>query len=90
MYKTVILGSQRKSEQWLPELDRSSDFRFTGFYDPDDSANADPLGQLMYGMELAQSADVFIVDRHVRKLDPSFLHHITRSGCHVLFDGYHL
>ncbi len=86
--KTVILGTQRKAEIFAHLLQDSGTFQFSGYYDPDHSDNADGAGNLLYVLELAGKADVFIIDRHVHYVDSSLIENLTRLGKHILFDGF--
>lgn len=86
--KTVILGTQRKAEIFAHLLDGSGQFEFSGYFDPDHEQNADAAGNLIYALELAEKADVFIIDRHVHYLDVKLIENLTRFGKHILFDGF--
>ncbi len=86
--KAVVLGSERKSAAFSHLLSDSGDFEFRGFYDPDDAANADVFGKLRFTEELANQADVFLVDRHVKNLELEMLENFIRKGKHLLFDGF--
>jgi hypothetical protein len=88
MLKTIILGTQRKAEIFQQWLNNSAHFEFCGFYDPDDSANSDVLGRLMYTFELAQKAEVFIIDSSIRNIDTLLLQQLIRTGRHILMDGF--
>src|SRR5262245_48025970 len=87
-FKTVVIGSERKAEIFRHLLDNSPDFQFRGYYDPDDPANSDALGNLLYTLELSEMGEVFFVDRHVRHLDQNLLETLVRMGKHLLFDGF--
>ena len=86
--KTVIIGTQRKAEIFTHLLQDSGFFQFSGYYDPDHDMNADSAGNLLYIYELADKADVFIIDRHVRHIDTAMIENLTRLGKHILLDGY--
>jgi hypothetical protein len=86
--KTVILGTQRKAEIFAHLLQDSMVFQFSGYYDPDHDMNADSAGNLLYVFELADQADVFIIDRHVRHIDTAMIENLTRLGKHILLDGF--
>src|SRR5688572_14704249 len=87
VFKAVIIGSQRKAEIFQHLMLAFPEFGFSGYYDPDDSANSDILGELIYSYELCEKADVFIIDRHVKHLDPDMLENFIRMGKHILMDG---
>lgn len=86
--KAVIIGSQRKAEIFQHLLSAFPEFIFSGFYDPDDEANANAAGELLYGYELCEKADVFIFDRHVKFIDQALLENFIKMGKHILFDGF--
>jgi hypothetical protein len=86
--KTVILGTQRKAEIFAHLLQDNSIFQFSGYYDPDNELNSDGAGNLLYIFELAEKADVFIIDRHVHYIDTSLIETLTRLGKHILIDGF--
>lgn len=86
--RTVILGTQRKAEIFTHLLLDNDIFQFSGYYDPDSEMNADGAGNLLYAYELAEKADVFIIDRHVHFIDTSLLENLTRLGKHILIDGF--
>lgn len=88
--RTVIIGSQRKAEIFKHLLHGVDSFEFNGFYDPDDNQNADAFGNLIFAYEIAASADVFVIDRHVKNLDIEMLRHFIRLGKHIMFDGFNL
>lgn len=88
MFKTIILGAERKAEIFQHLLSGHSDFVINGFFDPDDPSNGDGAGNLLYTFDLAERADVFIVDRHVNYRDHQMLSNLVRLGKHLLFDGY--
>jgi hypothetical protein len=83
----VIIGSQRKAEIFQHLISAFPQLEFRGYYDPDDLANADMYGQLLYSMELCEKADVFIIDRHIRHLDPEMLEQFIKFGKHIMMDG---
>lgn len=84
----VIIGSERKAAIFQHLLQDSEDFQYRGFYDPDDAANADAFGKLLFTYELAEKADAFIFDRHIHHLDTDMLENFIRMGKHLLFDGF--
>jgi hypothetical protein len=86
--RTVIIGSERKSAIFRHLLQDSEEFTFAGFYDPDDPSNADAFGRLLFTIELAEKADVFIIERNVHNVDQEMLEHFIRFGKHILFDGF--
>lgn len=86
--KAVIIGSQRKAEIFQHLLTAFPGFEFTGYYDPDDTNNSNAFGELIYGLELCEKADVFIVDRHVKYLDYNLFENFIRLGKHLLLDGF--
>jgi hypothetical protein len=86
--KTVILGSQRKAEIFAHLLSGAESFEFCGYYDPDSADNSDGAGNLLFALELAEKADVFMFDRHVNFIDSSFIEHFVRLGKHLMFDGF--
>lgn len=86
--KTVIIGTHRKAEIFTHLLQDNNTFQFSGYYDPDSELNADGAGNLLYVFELAEKADVFIIDRHVHYIDASLLENLTRLGKHILIDGF--
>lgn len=88
MLKTVIVGSKRKAEIFAHLLEGATGFEMTGFYDPDDELNADATGGLLYALELAGTADVFMIDRHVKALPALMIEQMVRLQKHILFDGF--
>lgn len=88
--RTIVIGSQRKAEIFQHLLAGFNEFEFCGFYDPDDIANANVLGELIYSLELCEKADVFIFDRHLKHVDLSLVENLMKMGKHILFDGFHI
>jgi hypothetical protein len=88
MFKTIIIGAERKAEIFQHLLAAHPEFEVSGYFNPDDEANGDGLGNLLYTYELAERADVFMVDRHVHFRDHHMLSNLVKLGKHILFDGY--
>lgn len=86
--KAVIIGSKRKAEIFQHLLTSFPEFEFSGFYDPDDEANANALGELIYGFELCEKADVFIFDRHIQFIDLALIENFIKMGKHIMLDGF--
>jgi hypothetical protein len=87
--KTIIFGTERKAEIFNHLFLKSEKFELTGFYDPDDEMNFNGMGGLLYTANLLEKGDVFVVDRHTKRMDSGVIENLIRFGKHILFDGFH-
>ncbi|MFZ9969922.1 MAG: hypothetical protein ACO3GK_01280 [Bacteroidia bacterium] len=86
--RAIVLGSAKKAHIYQHLLEQMPEYTLVGFFDPDDASNVDMLGGLMHSFELANKADVFFIDRHVKHVQSEWLGHFIKMGKSLFIDGF--
>lgn len=90
MFKTIVFGSQNRTEFYRLMLENQPGYSFQGYYNPEEPGNTDHSDELLLAYDLCSRAEIFIVDASARKISFSLLENLIRLGKHLLFDGFSL
>jgi hypothetical protein len=88
MIKTGVFASKRRIEHYEQQFQSLAAVSLAGYLDPDDPANLDPSGNLLYLEDLMQRVDAVIIDRYTGPLPAGLFNSLLKRGKHVMLDGF--